>query len=135
MNNEYYVINNISIDFYINEQTEPYGSSWGIDKENDRIGYYMTAEVSMSKKVATKSLITNPNTNIRDYGIPQNRERVFVVSILKEHDTNGFTFPEPFKLETRLKDLLEDEVPESYYLEQKTIDKIVNSKFFILNSI
>ena len=72
INNEYYVINNISIDFYVNEQTEPYGSSWGIDKENDRIGYYMTAEVSMSKKVATKSLITSPNTNIRDYGIPQN---------------------------------------------------------------
>ena len=67
--------------------------------------------------------------NAKDFGVPQNRERVFVVSILKEYDTEGFTFPEPFELETRLKDLLEDEVPESYYLEQKTIDKIVNSNF------
>ena len=63
VNNDLYVINNISIDFTPNEST-----TWLVDS----IGYYMVAEVSMSKKVATKSLLTSPNTNIRDYGIPQN---------------------------------------------------------------
>ena len=63
VNDELYVINNISIDFTPNEST-----TW----LEDSIGYYMVAEVSMSKKVATKSLLTSPNTNIRDYGIPQN---------------------------------------------------------------
>ena len=67
--------------------------------------------------------------NAKDYTIPQNRERVFVVSIRKDIDTNGYTFPEPIKLEKRLKDLLEDEVAEHYYLNQHTIDKIAKSKF------
>lgn len=61
INDDYYVINNISLDFQPNENIN-----------EDEMGYYITAEVSMSKKVATKSLMTNPNTNIRDYGIPQN---------------------------------------------------------------
>ena len=67
--------------------------------------------------------------NAKDYGVPQNRERVFVISILKEFDKNGYEFPEAFKLEKRMKDLLEDNVPESYYLSQKIIDKIKVSKF------
>lgn len=51
-----YVINNVSLDFMQNENET----------------YYIEAEITMSKYVSTKSLLTNPNTNIRDYGIPQN---------------------------------------------------------------
>ena len=49
-----YVINNISLDFAQNE-----------------VGYYIAAEITMSKAVAVKSLMVNANSNIRDYGIPQ----------------------------------------------------------------
>ena len=53
--------------------------------------------------------------NAKDYGIPQNRERVFIISIRKDID-KGFSFPQPIPLGIRLKDLLEDEVDEKYYL-------------------
>lgn len=56
--------------------------------------------------------------NAKDYGVPQNRERVFVVSIRKDFDTHGYTFPKPFKLERRLKDVLETNVDEKFYLKQ-----------------
>ena len=61
--------------------------------------------------------------NAKDYGIPQNRERVFVVSI--HNDTQGFNFPEPIPLEKCLADLLEDEVEEKYYLSEKAQDCII----------
>lgn len=60
--------------------------------------------------------------NAKDYGIPQNRERVFIISIRKDIDTGSFKFPKPFPLELRLKDMLEDEVDEKFYLSQKAID-------------
>lgn len=53
--------------------------------------------------------------NAKDYGIPQNRERVFIVSIRKDIDTGRFEFPKGFPLELRLKDVLEEEVDEQYY--------------------
>ena len=56
--------------------------------------------------------------NAKDYGIPQNRERVFIISIRKDID-KGFTFPSPIPLELRLKDLLEDNVDESFYISEK----------------
>ena len=61
--------------------------------------------------------------NAKDYGIPQNRERVFIVSIRKDVD-KGFAFPTPIPLELRLKDLLEDEVDEKYYLSEKMLEKL-----------
>ena len=67
--------------------------------------------------------------NAKNYGIPQNRERVFAVSIRKDVDTNGFTFPEPIPLTTRLKDILERNVDEKYYLPNDRIEKILNSSF------
>ena len=67
--------------------------------------------------------------NAKDYGIPQNRERVFIVSIRKDIDNGKFKFPQGFLLELRLKDILEDEVDEKYYLDNSRIDKIVNSNF------
>lgn len=57
--------------------------------------------------------------NAKDYGIPQNRERVFIISIREDIDTGDFAFPTPFELKTRLKDLLEDEVDIKYYLSEK----------------
>lgn len=45
--------------------------------------------------------------NAKDYGIPQNRERVFTISILGEQD---FIFPTKQELKLKLKDMLEDEV-------------------------
>lgn len=54
--NDNYVINNISFDFSQNE--------------NDT--YFIECEITMSKYISLKSMMVNPNTNIRDYGIPQN---------------------------------------------------------------
>lgn len=65
--------------------------------------------------------------NAKDYGVPQNRERVFIVSIRKDIDHGLFQFPEPFPLKKRLKDVLEDEVDEKYYLS----DKMTNYLFTI----
>jgi DNA (cytosine-5)-methyltransferase 1 len=56
--------------------------------------------------------------NAKDYGIPQNRERIFLVSVLGEA---WYNFPQPFKLEKRLKDVLETNVDEKYYLSDKII--------------
>ena len=67
--------------------------------------------------------------NSRDYGIPQNRERIFVVSIRKDIDTGLFQFPQGFPLKLRLKDMLEDEVDEKYYIDNSRVKNILNSKF------
>lgn len=57
--------------------------------------------------------------NAKDFGVPQNRERVFIVSIRKDIDTGKFEFPEAFPLKKRLKDVLEEAVDEKYYLDGK----------------
>lgn len=49
--------------------------------------------------------------NAKDYGIPQNRERVFIISIRKDVDPGCFRFPEGFPLEVKLKDVLEQPDP------------------------
>lgn len=67
--------------------------------------------------------------NAKDYGIPQNRERVFTVSIRKDIDNGEFIFPEKEELKLRLKDMLEDEVDEKYYLSEYQIENIKKSNF------
>ncbi len=57
--------------------------------------------------------------NAKNYGIPQNRERCFMVSILGKYN---YKFPKGFELKYRLKDLLECEVDESYYLSDKFLN-------------
>ena len=57
--------------------------------------------------------------NAKDFGIPQNRERVFTISVLGECD---FKFPEPQELTLRLKDMLEDETDEEYYVIDKYLE-------------
>lgn len=64
--------------------------------------------------------------NAKDYGIPQNRERVFTVSIL---NGESFEFPVKQELKLRLKDVLEDKVDEKYYLSDEQVAKIINSNF------
>lgn len=58
--------------------------------------------------------------NAKDYGIPQNRERVFTISIRKDLE-QLFTFPPKQELKLKLKDMLEDEVDEKYYLTDSMI--------------
>lgn len=65
--------------------------------------------------------------NAKDYGIPQNRERVFCVSIRGEH--KPFQFPEKRELKLRLRDMIDAVVDEKYYLRESTIRSIVNSSF------
>lgn len=62
--------------------------------------------------------------NAKDYEIPQNRERIYTISIRKDLDNNSFKFPEKQELKLRLKDMLEDEVEEKYYLNEKGINYI-----------
>ena len=68
-------------------------------EEMDRIGYNSFYQV----------------LNAKDYGVPQNRERIFVISIRKDLNKE-FEFPKGFDNGIRLKDILEDEVDEKYYL-------------------
>lgn len=62
--------------------------------------------------------------NATDYGVPQNRERVFMISILctEEEPSPMYFFPKKFKLEKRMKDLLEKNVDESFYLSEKALE-------------
>lgn len=60
--------------------------------------------------------------NAKDYGIPQNRERIFVVSILGDA---WFNFPQPVELKLRLKDMLEDKVDKKYYLPQDKVNQFI----------
>lgn len=64
--------------------------------------------------------------NAKDYEIPQNRERIFTVSILNSGD---FEFPLKKELNTRLKDVLEDEVDEKYYLSDEQVERIKTSTY------
>ena len=61
--------------------------------------------------------------NAKDYGIPQNRERVFTISIRNDIDKE-FVFPKKQELKLRLKDMLENNVDEKYYLSDKMIKYI-----------
>lgn len=66
--------------------------------------------------------------NAKDYGIPQNRERVFTISIRNDIDKD-FHFPEKQPLELRLKDLLDDKVDEKYYLSDAQVNRIKTSTY------
>lgn len=67
--------------------------------------------------------------NAKNYGVPQNRERVFIVSIRKDVDDGSFCFPAPQPLNIRLKDILEENVDEKFYLSQEQINSIKNSSY------
>lgn len=67
--------------------------------------------------------------NGKNCGVPQNRERTFAISIRKDINTGLFEFMKPFDNGIRLKDILEDEVDEKYYISDDKISKILNSEF------
>lgn len=64
--------------------------------------------------------------NAKHYGVPQNRERIFIIGIRDDAD-NDFKFPKPFHLIKRLKDVLESEVDEKYFLSDKMIEGLIKS--------
>lgn len=61
--------------------------------------------------------------NAKDFGVPQNRERVFTVSIRNDLNVD-FKFPEPQELTIRLKDVLEPQVDEKYYLSDEQTKRL-----------
>ena len=62
--------------------------------------------------------------NSKDYGVPQNRERIFIIGIRDDED-NNFLFPPKEHLTKRLKDILEDDVDEKYFLSDAAIKSII----------
>jgi DNA (cytosine-5)-methyltransferase 1 len=63
--------------------------------------------------------------NAKDYGVPQNRERIFMVSVLDEQAQ--YEFPDPMPLQLRLKDVLEPKVDERYYLSEERLKGVIES--------
>lgn len=63
--------------------------------------------------------------NAKNYGIPQSRERVYLILIQREADNGRFHFPEPLNRIVRLKDILEDEVEEKYYLPAEKVRRLI----------
>lgn len=64
--------------------------------------------------------------NAKNYGIPQNRERVFAISIRKDLNQT-FEFPQTEELKIRLKDVLEDEVDEKFYISQDKVQNLIGN--------
>ena len=111
-------------------------------KENDKLPKYIMFE--NVKNLVSKKFIGDFNDlldvldelgfnsywsviNGKDCGIPQSRERVFVISIRKDIDNGKYTFPQPFDTGIRLKDVLEDYVDEKYYLPDKKLQEFLKT--------
>ena len=65
--------------------------------------------------------------NAKDYGVPQNRERVYLIFIKKELDNGKFTYPEPFDNGIRLKDILEENVDEKFYISEDKVQRFLTN--------
>lgn len=65
--------------------------------------------------------------NAKDFGIPQNRERVFIIGIRDDED-NDFDFPKKERLTRRLEDVLENDVDQKYFLSDKLMDYFARHK-------
>ena len=64
--------------------------------------------------------------NTKDFGVPQNRERIFIIGIRDDED-NNFNFPKEIPLKLKLKDILQDNPNNKYYLSDKMIEYISKS--------
>ena len=64
--------------------------------------------------------------NAKNYGIPQNRDRVFCLS-MRQDVAFDYQFPEPFELLTRLEDVLEEEVSDRYFLKDDAVSKFLKA--------
>ncbi|MDY6173044.1 MAG: DNA (cytosine-5-)-methyltransferase [Fusobacterium necrophorum] len=71
---------------------------------------------------------TSDILNAKDFGIPQNRERLFVVGFRRDLNIDGFNFPKKIKLEKTMKDFLLDNVSGKYYLPKKGVDFVTADK-------
>lgn len=80
----------------------------------------------LNYKIYIKS---NPILNAKDYGIPQNRPRLFVIGIRNDLNTSNFVFPDEIELTTTVKDYLDKEVDSKYYLGQKGFEFVTNPKY------
>ncbi len=65
--------------------------------------------------------------NAKNYGVPQNRERVFIISIRKDIDDGKFSFPKGFDSGIRLKDVLQNDVDKKYYINQEKTNKLIET--------
>ena len=63
--------------------------------------------------------------NGKNCGVPQNRERVFIIAVRKDIDTGNYTFPKPFDTGIRLEDVLEEDVDEKYYIPDDKVKKFL----------
>lgn len=64
--------------------------------------------------------------NAKDFGIPQNRERVFIISVRKDIDCGYFLYPNKMPLTLKLRDVLEQNVAEKYYLNNEQVQTFLN---------
>lgn len=111
-------------------------------KENNKLPQYIMFE--NVKNLVSKKFISDFNDlldvldelgfnsywsviNGKDCGIPQSRERVFVISIRKDIDNGKYEFPVPFDIGIRLKDVLENQVDEKYYLPDKKVQEFLKT--------
>ena len=86
------------------------GKTWGIlSDELKKMGYQIEQEV----------------LNARNYGIPQNRERLFVIGFKQNRE---FSFPSPIPLEITMQDLLQDIVEDKYFLPKKGVKFVTDTK-------
>lgn len=67
--------------------------------------------------------------NSKDFGVPQNRERIYIVAFRNDIDSTGFTFPSPTNSESILRDIMEENpVPAKYYLSETYMQTLKNHK-------
>jgi len=78
--------------------------------------------------------------NSRDFGVPQNRERIFIVAFRNDIDASGFAFPEPIDSSKSIKDIMEKQpVDAKYYLSERSLKTIRacierGNKFYTIHS-
>lgn len=110
---KYLVLENVKA--MVSKKFVPMFNLW--QSELERLGYANFAQI----------------LNAKDFGVPQNRERIFLVSIRMD-ELEGlagnvrYHFPKPFPLKLRLKDVLEDEVDERYYLSDERVQSLFNNE-------
>lgn len=73
--------------------------------------------------------------NAKNFGIPQSRERVFIVSVRNDIAQNNFCFPQEIPLLRKLKDLLEDNVDEKYYLFENAIGRLIKKNNRLIRNL
>ncbi|CAI2187413.1 15476_t:CDS:2, partial [Funneliformis geosporum] len=104
---------------------QSYFANYDIDDNRnikDKRGLLVYQFIRLIKEIKPKVFIFE---NVKDYGIPQNRQRLFVVGLLEE---NGFKFPLPIPLVIKMKDLLEDRENSHYFLPEKGIKFVLDKK-------